>query len=416
MRGTGRFRGQPATFLVAARADGATLWSVRTADGRVEAAWSDAAGAEELSWGTGIRYPLDLEDLERHLRVTRAITGIDRPAGGADLEMATAAGPLRLASDRAGAFVLTVAGQVDWEFSVDRAQRVSDWPALVDTITASTSPATAEWRPGVPAALEARRSAASGLLLIRVAVNGTGGWFILDSAATEMVLLPEFAGRIGATAAGTAAVASIAGVEQAAVLELGTVDVGPLRLLRNTAAVSQALAGLPATIGDTVDGVIGAHVFARAVVTLDLQAGTAAVAPSAPDNERWLPVRLMNLHAVIPAEYEGRSALFRIDTGAVPGVLFHAGAVRRHALLEGRETAIVPGVFGAHELRVGKVESLRVLGVRIDDQVDACFLSGGAGVITDDHTDGVIGIPVLRELGELIIDLPRRRMAVRPRA
>ena len=54
IHGTGRSRGQPATFLVATYPEGSALWSVRTADGRVEAAWSDDSGAEPRSWSNGV--------------------------------------------------------------------------------------------------------------------------------------------------------------------------------------------------------------------------------------------------------------------------------------------------------------------------------------------------------------------------
>jgi len=414
IQGSGRYQGQDAVFLVAAGTDGATLWSVRTADGRVETAWSDDTGAEGMSWGSGIRYPLELEDRELHVRVARAITGIERPPGRADLAMATAAGPLRLLLDRDDAFALTLAGQSEWEFSVDSVRDLRDWPALRQSIAASVTQARAEWRSAMPVSLETRVVAASGHLLARIAVDGVDGWFILDTGATDMVLLPEFARRAGSVAAGSRALTSIAGVELATVVHLESVDVGSLRLVSNTATVSEALAGLPATIGDTVDGIIGAHVFARAVVTLDLEAGTTTVAPSAPQRDHWLPVRVMNLHALIPAQYEGRSDLFRLDTGAVPGLMFHYGGVRRRALLDGRETTALPGDLGALELRVGKVANVTVAGVTIPE-VDACFVAGGADILADEHTVGVIGIPVLRALGELTLDLPGRRVAVRPR-
>jgi hypothetical protein len=416
LRGSGRYHGQEATFLVAARPDGATLWSVRTADGRVHAAWSDEASAEGVSWSTGIRFPLDLEDLEHHVRVTRAVAGIERPAAGADLEMVTAAGPLRLVLDRSPeAFALTTGGQPEWELSVASSDLVDDWPSLRASVAALVSRAGAEWRSREPAALEARLVAASGHLLVRIAVNGVDGWFILDTGATEMVLMPEFARRAGAVTVGAMGLTSIAGLEQAAVVHLETVDVGPLRLLHNAAVISHGLADLPETIGDTVDGVIGAHIFARAVVTVDLAAGTATIAADAPDHDGWIPVALMNLHAIVPAEFEGRTRLFRVDTGAVPALLFHGAAVRRDALLEGRETTAFPDALpGALELHVGTLADLTALGVRLE-KVDACFLGGGADVLSDVHTSGVIGVPVLRQLGELIIDLPRCRVAVRPR-
>lgn len=411
VEGTGRYHGQDAMFLVAASREGATAWSVRTADGRVQTEWSDDTGAEGMSWGSGIRYPLELEDLERHVRVARAIAGIERPEGRTALVMTTAAGPLHLGLDRDDAFALDVGGQPDWEFSVDRVRELRDWPALRDAIVASETPARALWRSTTPTAVEARVVEASGHVLVRIAVNDVEGWFILDSGATEMVLLPEFARRTGADAAGTTVLTSVQGVELATSLHLATVDLGSLRLLCNTATVSEALADLPATIGDTVDGVIGAHVFARAVVTMDLAAGATTVAPSAPPRERWLPVRVMNLHALITADYEGHTDLFRVDTGAVPGLLFHQGGVRRRALLDGRETMPLPESVGAFEMHVGTVADITIAGVTVTDVVSG-FVVGGPDSMTDAHTVGVIGIPVLRALGELTFDLPGRRLAV----
>ena len=84
------------------------------------------------------------------------------PPAGADLEMATAAGPLRLALDRSPeAFAFTTGGPLEWEFSVASSGPVDDWPSLRASVAASVSCAGAEWRSREPAALEARLVASS---------------------------------------------------------------------------------------------------------------------------------------------------------------------------------------------------------------------------------------------------------------
>jgi predicted aspartyl protease len=261
-------------------------------------------------------------------------------------------------------------------------------------------------------ALESRLVEATGHLLVRLQMNGVEGWFLLDTGAGELVILPEFARRAGLGRVGSRSLGSMAGVEQAAVVDAGDISVGSLTISGTAGVVSEGLATLPAVLGTPVDGIIGAHLFSHAVVSMDLVAGTVTIAPVAPA-AAWTPVRFQNLHPLVEATFEGRRALFRLDTGAMPGLVFNTAAVRAHSLLEGRATEPVPSDGAALELSIGKLASFEIGGVTLYD-VDALFSTGQDTVLSYDITAGLVGIPVLCGFS-LIVDLPGRRIALTPR-
>jgi hypothetical protein len=204
----------------------------------------------------------------------------------------------------------------------------------------------------------------------------------------------------------------MAGVERAAQVDVGDITVGPLTISGTAGVVSRALETLPTMLDTSLDGIIGAHLFSYAVVRLDLTAGTVTIAPAAPADAAWTPVHFQNLHPLVEGIFEGRRALFRLDTGAVPGLLFHATAVRAHSLLEGRPTVEVPA-DGVLELRLGRLTSFEIAGVMLQD-VDALFSTSQSAMLSDSVTAGLVGIPVLRSF-TLIVDLPGRRIALERR-
>lgn len=419
--GRGRLYDQPATFTVAGDGAGRGLWVARTADGRAETAIVEPGAATAASWNTGVRHTLELEALAHQLRVVHALLGAE--PGERALALASIGGTQRLELGPTRTFAgglalpgsarMAVEGQPEWECTIDEATATADWAGLRRAAEAAGRAPAVSWTDAGVAPLETRLVPATGHLLVRLRLHGTDGWFLLDTGAEELVVLPAFAEQAALPRAGTRPLSSIAGVERAAVVELGDIVVGPLTIAGTAGVVSEALATLPAALGTAVDGVIGAHLFGHAVISMDLVAGRVTIAPTGPADLAWTPVRLQNLHPLVEAGFEGRRGLFRLDTGAVPGVLFHAAAVRAHGLLEGRTTAPVP-TDGVLELRAGRLARLELGGARLDD-VDALFATGSGTVLSDTVTVGLVGIPVLRRFS-LVIDLAGRRIALTPRA
>jgi hypothetical protein len=112
---------------------------------------------------------------------------------------------------------------------------------------------------------------------------------------------------------------------------------------------------------------------------------------------------------VLPATYEGREELFRIDTGAVPGLLFNATTVRRESLLS-RGTVEVPDT-GVMALRMGEVASFSFGGHECGPQTALFSAAEPGAAMSDSYTAGIIGVPVLRGF-RLVFDYPSNRVAL----
>ena len=107
--------------------------------------------------------------------------------------------------------------------------------------------------------------------------------------------------------------------------------------------------------------------------------------------------------------------MFCLDTGAGnASVIFHAAAVERLSLLDGRETAAIGrrGPGGNVAMRAGRLEWFELAGER-RTAVTALFSVGPDGE-DDPYTLGFLGAGVLGDT-EVVYDYSRRRIAFVPR-
>jgi hypothetical protein len=166
-------------------------------------------------------------------------------------------------------------------------------------------------------------------------------------------------------------------------------------------------------------GTIGSDFLARTVTELDL--AEPAIYLHNPETYRlpeghWEPIQFSHRIPCVNCQFDGgREGLFRFDTGAGSVVVFHAPAVARLKLLEGRTTqpSKVAGVGGAIDARLGKLEYLEVSGHRIPDVV-AIFVLGSHGALTDTHTLGTFGSGILGPW-KVVFDYANQRVAFLPK-
>jgi hypothetical protein len=309
-------------------------------------------------------------------------------------------------------------GKVEDRFEVRslRAAGAGEAASLYDP--PSTRPKDTRFRPGVPAAIEARRTR-SGHILVRPSVDGKDvGWFVLDSGAGAMVVDRAAADKAGMAALGRVHVNGVGGSETGrfrtgTTLELGPVTIDALRY------VELDLTFLSQVFGVTIGGIVGYDLFARVVVEFDVAAPAVRLHDPATYRlaaGRWQQILFSHKHPAIRARFEGdREGVFRLDTGSDDTVTFHAPAVERFALLEGRKTAPMRsgGVGGASPGRTGTLEWFE-LGGRRFEKPTVGFATAREGAFADDYTVGNIGTGLLSAF-VLVFDYPSGRLAFVPR-
>jgi hypothetical protein len=164
-----------------------------------------------------------------------------------------------------------------------------------------------------------------------------------------------------------------------------------------------------------VVGTCGYDLFRRCVVELDIAKTEAFLHPrdGGPAAHRWFDLTLQYRIPSLRCRFEGeREGLFQLDTGAGPVVLFHAPAVERFRLLDGRAVQPMPiqGAAGTVDTMVGTISWIEIAGERKTD-LPSLFVTGASGALADPHTDGTFG-GILLAPKRLVFDYARRRMAV----
>src|SRR5439155_736684 len=118
-------------------------------------------------------------------------------------------------------------------------------------------------------------------------------------------------------------------------------QLGPVTIERLT-YLELDLAFLAPAFPQKIAGVCGYDLFARSIVSLRPSTGAVEIHdPSrfALRGGRWQELFLHEKNAAVRCKFEGdRQEIFRLDTGAGDTVSFHAPAVQRLNLLEGRTT------------------------------------------------------------------------------
>ncbi|MEW6073445.1 MAG: retropepsin-like aspartic protease [Planctomycetota bacterium] len=273
--------------------------------------------------------------------------------------------------------------------------------------------------PDVPAAVESRRAERTGHLLVHPRVNGEDvGWFIFDTGAGAMCIDDDAADSLDLEAFGEETAVGVAGTLTARFRAAKDFVLGPLTL-DDPIFVELELGFLGPFLGVEIAGICGYDFLERAVVELTPSTGALAVHDPAAFSlagAEWRTLHVDENHPVVEASFEGdRTGFFKLDTGAADTVTFHAPAVERLGLLEGREVkrTLAMGVGGGGTGYRGQLEWFALGGHRFEAPTVG-FAMVATGAFRDAYTLGNIGQELLAPF-RVVLDYPHRRIAFVPR-
>ena len=246
----------------------------------------------------------------------------------------------------------------------------------------------------------------SGHMLVEMSLNGEdAGWFLFDTGGVSTRISSALADQFQLAGRGigrTGGAGGLGGFSSSAIVE--HISIGPLemRQLPVTIADDGALSALEEMSGETINGIIGWDVMARAIVTLDLENSTLALRsfnePALDATVDVLPMllhwRTPFIHARMVGDHEG---LFMIDTGAGGlGAFFPHDTVEQLNLLETAPPAAVDGQgHGGHvSLRIDTLAWIEIAGRRTQDLTVA--ISTAPDGEADPYSLGILGTGALR--------------------
>lgn len=265
-----------------------------------------------------------------------------------------------------------------------------------------------------PAALHVER-APSGHLMVRASIDGHDdlGWYFFDTGAGISCFSTPVAKEIDLDPLGTVLAVGVGGNSEAHFYQPKTLSVGPMTQ-RNPVLGGIDLSFIEQGMGIKVAGIIGYDFIARCVVEYDGAAGTISLHDSATyhlDKGDWETVHLYGGHPNVEAGFEGNRGIFKIDTGAVGTVTFHAPTVRKFKLLEGRETSsnASGGVGGMVDVMDGEIDYFTLGGKRFDNPAVA-FALEDKGAFADPYVMGNLGSTFLHPF-VMVLDYANRRIA-----
>ena len=214
-------------------------------------------------------------------------------------------------------------------------------------------------------------------------VNGNGpARFLLDTGGGELILDPEFAGRVGAV--GFGAERGIFGGGRKARVEHGRVDSVRLGgfVLRNVPVAVLDLGAVAPTVGEArLDGILGTVPLSRFTSTIDYPGGALLLerASEAPSPRGFsVPFWLAGDHFVVAwgAVNGGPETLFFVDTGLAGNGFTCPSSTLREARIEVKQEL-------AEEARALGSSAYRVVPFVVDDL--------RLGDFRRQHVDGVAG-------------------------
>lgn len=267
---------------------------------------------------------------------------------------------------------------------------------------------------GESGVLEVKR-VRTGHLLVKPKINGEdAGWFIFDTGAGICVLSNtlvddrkiERFGRIAASGVGGSVPTTLA---------KATMTLGPLTI-RDMTCITLDLSMLDGFLGESIAGLIGYNVLARSVTEFDAAAGKITIHDAKdyrlPRGE-WMPLTVSSRTPHIPAEFEGKRGVFKLDSGAAQMfATFHQPTVKRYGLLNGRETTQtrLGGVGGSVPAQSGVLKEF-VLGGKTFNDVNVTFAEKPVGVFADPFSCGNLGSKALSSF-VVVLDYQGRRVAL----
>ncbi|UCE60986.1 MAG: retropepsin-like domain-containing protein [Phycisphaerales bacterium] len=255
----------------------------------------------------------------------------------------------------------------------------------------------------------------TGHLLVHPSVDGRDlGWFIFDTGAGAMVITPSAADAADMPAFGEVTANGVGGMldtrfRQGKSLTLGRVTIDkPIH-------VELDLSFLTPFFGVEVAGICGYDLLARVVAEFDPHKRKISLldpASYALAQGDWQELFIGGRHPHVIAGFEGKhEGVFRLDTGANGTVTFHAPAVKRLGLLEGRDTTsgFHGGAGGMKKVRTGTVEWFELAGHRFEEPVVVFGLSD-QGASSGHRSLGTIGLEFLEPF-VVVFNYPDKKIA-----
>lgn len=259
--------------------------------------------------------------------------------------------------------------------------------------------------------------AATGHLLVKPTVNGQDvGWFIFDTGAGMTCIDRKAAEKLNLPEGHAITATGTGGDHQTRTRQAESLRLGPV-FLADLPLLELDLRSLELFMGKPLAGVIGFEVFKAAVFEVDFEAPSIKVHDSAtyalPAGQDWADLTLHRRRPFVTGQIEGHEpGLFLLDIGANSALTVNSPAVDRFKLLEGRETksGMFGGVGGMKKVATGTVQKLTICGIECAD-VSANFSRAAEGATADEHSQGSIGVGLLKQF-VMVVNYREGRIAL----
>ena len=288
--------------------------------------------------------------------------------------------------------------------------------------TAGSNPQSVSREPTAAQALTVPFELYDNFIFLQVRVNDSEPRsFLLDTGASTSLLNETLADSLGLapkrqheTNIGAGESSTKLGFAKSIVLSLAGVD-----LPAQSVAVVP-LAKIESRIGHGIDGIVGADLFKRYVVTIDYAAKRLTLDDSNTfayhGKGEVITIRLSGNRPFFKADVTPISATpieaeFVIDTGDNSTVTFHTPFVKKHNLRATSQTLIPhvsQGLSGESRSWRGRVSRLQLGKLAIDKPI-ATFSEATKGSEADRSYDGALGAEILRRF-TVTLDYFRRQM------
>lgn len=244
----------------------------------------------------------------------------------------------------------------------------------------------------------------------RVMLNGKGPFsFMVDTGSTTTVLAQRHIAAVGAPITGMATVAGTTGMAETQVAQMDAIEVGAVKKRDVRVAV------LPDEHLASIDGILGADVFAGKRIVFDIKGKSVKIESSRRPTRstRGTMMSNMNVRRGLLAEIEGRvgnvGAKLMLDTGAqncIANTALSEALQQAHPRLERIEGMKVFGVTG-HVL-TGQVIALPRVELRAFSVKDASAVAVDAPIFDlwglKDEPAMIVGVNLLSRLRSFSID------------
>lgn len=255
-----------------------------------------------------------------------------------------------------------------------------------------------------------------GHLFVHPLVNGKDvGWFILDTCAEVMMIDMKTADTLGLEKVGASAITGVGGTIVEPFRIAKEFQWGPAKE-QNLVFCELDAEFLTKAFGLPVAGIVGADVFKRFIVEIDVVQPRVAlydVTKYQLTKGNWEPIHFFGGNPAVAGTYEGdRTGFFQLDTGANAGIMVNSPYVKGLHLLDGRKLGQdgVGGFGGNITSFSGTMDWIAFGGHRFD-KVPASFSMAEQGALANPDVVGVVGQQVMTPFN-MVWDFGHYRVAL----